>query len=599
MTETRIAQAGYQFNLWSWLTTVDHKQIGILYGLSAAFFLLIGGSEALLIRTQLIVPNNNFLAADTFNSMFTMHGVTMIFLVIMPVNAAFFNYLVPLQIGARDVAFPRLNAFSYWVFLFGGLFFHLGFFAGDLPKVGWFGYANLTSAQYTPGQGTDFWTIGLQLLGFASLVSSINFIATILNMRAPGMTPMRMPIFTWTILITNFLLLLALPVITVALAQVFFDRQFGTKFFDPSSGGSVLLWQHLFWVFGHPEVYILILPAMGIVSEVLATSSRKPVFGYTAMVFATAALGLLGFSVWAHHMFTVGMGAWANVIFSAATMLIAIPTGVKIFNWIFTMVGGQVRFTAATYYAVAFIVTFMIGGLSGVMHASPPIDSQHQDSYFVVAHFHYVLFGGSIMGILSGLHYWFPKMSGKMLDDRFGKIVFWLIFVGFNMTFFPMHFLGVDGMPRRIYTYPEGFGFELWNFVCTIGAYITLVGMLGLAYNMVHSAIKGETALADPWDGRTLEWAIPSTPMPHNFGKVPKVRARDDFWHSKYVTKDFKPDPTNVKVVLPNPSYWPILCSLGLFLFGFGFLFAIPVTFVGAIITFVSVVGWSFEPAEG
>ncbi len=594
-----MGRVGYRFNLWSWLTTVDHKRIGILYGLTAAFFLVIGGVEALMIRTQLIVPNNDFVSADTFNSLFTMHGVTMIFLVVMPVNAAFFNYIVPLQIGARDVAFPRLNAFSYWVFVFGGIFFHLGFFVGDLPKVGWFGYANITSIQYTPGPGTDFWTMGLQLLGLASLVSSINFIATILNMRAPGMTPMRMPIFTWTILITNFLLLLALPVITAALAQVFLDRQFGTKFFDPGNGGSVLLWQHLFWVFGHPEVYILILPTMGMVSEVLATSSRKPIFGYAAMVFATAALGLLGFSVWAHHMFTVGMGAWANVIFSAATMLIAIPTGVKIFNWIFTMVGGQIRFTTATYYAIAFIVTFTIGGLSGVMHASPPIDSQHQDSYFVVAHFHYVLFGGSMMGILAGLHYWFPKMTGKMMDERRGKIVFWLIFIGFNVTFFPMHFLGVDGMPRRIYTYPEGFGFETWNFVCTIGAYITLVGMLGLAFNMFHGLFKGAKASADPWDGRTLEWSIPSTPKPYNFAKVPVVKARDDYWHRKYVSKNFKADPKNAKVILPNPSYWPILCSLGLFLFALGFLFAFSVTVIGAVITVFSVVGWAFEPAEG
>ncbi|MEE8394784.1 MAG: cbb3-type cytochrome c oxidase subunit I, partial [bacterium] len=423
MTEAALNHNHSYFSggVWGWFTTVDAKRIGVLYGVSALVFAVIAGTEAMLIRTQLIVPNNDFLAADTYNAMFTMHGVTMIFAFVMPINAAFFNFIVPLQIGARDVAFPRLNALSYWVFLAGGLIFHGGFLTWELPKVGWFAYANLTETQYS-GHGTDFYVIGLLVLGLASLIGSINFISTILNMRAPGMTMMRLPLFTWTVLITNIMLLLALPVITIALVQLLFDRFFGTGIFNPTAGGSAILWQHLFWVFGHPEVYILILPPMGIVSEILATFSRKPLFGYSAMVFAVAAIGVLGFVVWAHHMFTVGMGPIAMAIFSASTMLIAIPTGVKIFNWISTMWGGALRMTTAMWFSVGFILMFTIGGLSGIMHSSPPIDWQQQDSYFVVAHFHYVLFGGSVFGILGGIYYWFPKVTGRMLSEKLGKI---------------------------------------------------------------------------------------------------------------------------------------------------------------------------------
>jgi cytochrome c oxidase subunit 1 len=604
MTEAALHPSYEKSGIWSWLTTIDHKRIGLLYGVTAFLFMLVGGTEALLMRTQLIRPSNTFLGADTFNAMFTMHGVTMIFLFVMPINAAFFNYIVPLQIGARDVAFPRLNAFSYWIFLAGGLLFNAGIVVGHMPAVGWFGYANLTENAYS-GLGTDFWVLGLQTLGLASLVASINFIATIFNMRAPGMTPMRMPLFTWITLITNFLLLLALPVITIALVQIMMDRHFGTAFYDPTGGGSVILWQHLFWVFGHPEVYILILPPMGMVSEILPTMSRKPLFGFSSMVYASAAIGFLGFTVWAHHMFTTGLGTWAIAIFSGATMLIAIPTGVKIFNWIFTIVGGQLRLNTPALFAVGFLALFTIGGLSGVMHASPPIDTQHQDSYFVVAHFHYVLFGGSVFGIFGGIYYWFPKFSGRMLNETIGKVHFWLMFIGMNLTFGPMHFLGVDGMPRRIYTYPTEFGWDTWNFWVTMGAYLTALGILVFMYNVFVSLRSSEKAPADPWDARTLEWSIASPPPVYNFAKLPQVEARDDFWHKKYETKTFKPDPEHANVHVPNPSIWPLIAGLGLGIAASGLVIhsvigsgALFIVAAGFLVTLVAAYFWSFEPFE-
>jgi len=604
MTEAALHPPYAKSGLWSWLTTIDHKRIGILYGVTAMVFFLIGGLEALAMRTQLIHPDNTFLPANTFNAMFTMHGTTMIFMFVMPLNAAFFNYIVPLQIGARDVAFPRLNALSYWVFLFGGLLFHASFLTGHLPEVGWFAYANNTENQYT-GLGTDFWVLGVQVLGLASLIAAINFLATILNMRAPGMTAMRMPLFTWVTLVTNFLLLLALPVITVGLVQITVDRHFGTHFFDPAGGGSPMLWQHLFWLFGHPEVYILILPPMGMVSEILPTMARKPIFGYSAMVYAVAAIGFLGFTVWAHHMFTTGLGVWASAIFSAATMLIAIPTGVKIFNWIFTLVGGRLRMTTPMFFALGFLVLFTIGGLSGIMHSSPPIDGHHQDSYFVVAHFHYVLFGGSVMGLFGGLYYWFPKFTGRMLNDKIGKLHFWLTAIGMNLTFGPMHLLGVDGMPRRIYTYPAGFGWATWNFWITMGAYLTGLSVLVFLYNVWTSLRRGEIAGADPWDGRTLEWSIASPPPAYNFAKLPTIESRDDFWYKKHEAKTFRPDPAHANVHLPNPSYWPLLCGIGLGLIATGIVvegansaLGFGISGVGAALVFVCAFAWSFEPFE-
>ncbi len=440
--------------LRSWLTTTDHKRIGLLYFYTAFAFFLVGGLEALLIRAQLARPNGTVVGAETYNQLFTMHGTTMVFLALMPLSAAFFNYIVPLQIGARDVAFPRLNAFSYWVFLLGGLFLNASWIAGPVfragvlnvaPDAGWFGYANLTERQYSPGPNVDFWMLGLQILGVSSLAAGFNFIVTILNLRAPGMKMMRLPTFTWMTLVTQFLVITAFPVITVALVFLMFDRFFGAHFYVPQAGATPLLWQHLFWLFGHPEVYILILPAMGIVSEVLPTFSRKPLFGYTVVVYSGVLIGFMGWGVWSHHMFSVGLGPIADSVFSATTMLIAVPTGVKIFNWIATLWGGTIRGTTALHFAVGFIAMFIIGGLSGVTHASPPADLQQTDTYYVVAHIHYVLFGGTIFGLFAGIYYWWPKMTGRLLSEALGKLHFWLTFIGMNLAFFPMHLIGLLG----------------------------------------------------------------------------------------------------------------------------------------------------------
>ncbi|HYE93763.1 MAG TPA: cbb3-type cytochrome c oxidase subunit I [Terriglobales bacterium] len=447
----------------AWLTTVDHKRIGILYGVSAFVFLLIGGIEALIIRLQLAQPNLTLVSAEFYNALFTMHGTTMVFLAVMPLNAAFFNYMIPLMIGARDVAFPRLNALSFWIFLAGGLFLNASFVVGTPPDAGWFGYANLTTRAFTPGPSIDFWNLGLQVLGVSSMIAGVNFIVTILSMRAPGMTLMRMPLFVWMTLVVQLLIVFAFPPITVGLIFLAFDRFFGTHFYDVGAGGDLHLWQHLFWIFGHPEVYILILPAFGIVSEVVPTFARKPLFGAPVMIYSGILIGFFGFGVWSHHMFAAGMGPVADAAFSVATMLIAIPTGVKIFNWLATMWGGALRFTTAFRFAAGLIGVFTIGGLSGIMHASPPVDLQQTDSYFVVAHMHYVLIGGSLFGIFAGFYYWWPKMTGRLLDETWGRLNFWLMFAGFNIAFFPQHFLGALGMPRRIYTYNADAGWTLWS----------------------------------------------------------------------------------------------------------------------------------------
>src|SRR5579859_6329999 len=449
------AQRSPYQGLWSWITTVDAKRIGILYGGSAIAFFIIAGIQGVLMRLQLATPGEHLVTADQFNQMFTMHGTTMIFLVIMPLNAAFFNYIVPLMIGARDVAFPRLNAFSFWIFLAGGLLMNASFFLGGAPNVGWFAYANLTEPTFSPGHGVDFWLFGLQMLGFSSLAAAFNFMITIINMRAPGMTLLRMPVFAWMTLVTTFLMILAFPVLTAALVELMFDRFFGTHFFDPSAGANPLLWVHLFWIFGHPEVYILILPAMGIISEIMATFSRKPLFGYPVVVFSGVAIAFLGFGVWAHEMFTIGLGPIADAVFAIFTMIIAIPTGVKIFNWIGTMWGGSINVKSPFLYAMGFISAFIIGGATGVMHASPPPDLQQHGTYFVVAHLHYVLYGGSIFGLLAGIHYWFPKFTGRLLNERLAIITFWVMLFGFNVAFAPMHWTGLLGMPRRVHTYAE------------------------------------------------------------------------------------------------------------------------------------------------
>jgi cytochrome c oxidase subunit 1 len=588
--------------LWSWITTVDHKRIGILYGATAFAFFLIGGLEALLLRIQLGTAENTFLTPEAYNQLFTMHGTTMIFLAIMPLSAMFFNYFIPLMIGARDVAFPRLNAFSYWVFLFGGLFLNASFLFGAAPNGGWFGYANLTSRQYSPGLNIDFWVGGLQILGVASLAAAVNFFTTIVNMRAKGMKLMRMPMFVWMSFITQVLLLLAFPVITVALILLMFDRSFGSHFFIPSAGGDPLLWQHLFWIFGHPEVYILILPAFGIVSEILPVFSRKPLFGYAAMVFSGIFIAFLGFGVWSHHMFATGMGPIADTVFALATMLIAIPTGVKIFNWLGTLAGGSLQMKTPLYFALGFIAMFIIGGLSGVMHASPPADLQQTDSYFVVAHFHYVMFGGSIFALTAGAYYWWPKMFGRMLNEGLGKAHFWLMLIGFNLTFFPMHFLGLHGMPRRVYTYPEGLGFELMNQIETAGSMILGFSFLIFLYNVIRTSRGPANAPADPWNGATLEWSIPSPPQEFNFAEEPEVHSRDPLWEVKREHGGPLPEPKRVSgagIHLPNPSYWPIVTALGIPLVFTGVLLLPRIgpwgIVAGVLLTFIGTFNWAFE----
>jgi cytochrome c oxidase subunit 1 len=585
--------------LWSWITTVDHKRIGILYGVTAFFFFLLGGLEALVMRWQLGAPDQTFVSPEVYNQLFTMHGTTMIFLGVMPLSAMFFNFMIPLQIGARDVAFPRLNAFSYWVFLMGGLVLNASFLLNAAPNAGWFAYANLTSKQFSPGLNVDFWVIGLLILGVASLAAAVNFFVTIINLRCHGMRMMRMPMFVWMSFITQVLLLLAFPVITVALILLMIDRFFGTSFYIPAGGGDPLLWQHLFWIFGHPEVYILILPAFGVVSEILPVFSRKPLFGYAAMVFSGSFIAFLGFGVWSHHMFATGMGPVADTVFGLATMLIAIPTGVKIFNWLGTIWGGSIRLQTPMYFALGFIAMFIIGGLSGIMHSVPPADLQQTDTYFVVAHFHYVLFGGSVFALLGGAYYWFPKMFGRMLGDGLGKLHFWLTFIGMNLTFFPMHFLGLNGMPRRVYTYPEGLGFELWNRIETIGSLVLGASFLVFIYNIIRS--WRTKAPADPWDGATLEWSIPSPPQEFNFPALPTVYSRDPLWEQRR-THGEGPEPKRMSgegIHLPNPSFWPIVTALGLAVFFVGFLLGVNlwVILAGGGITALGIFAWAFEPA--
>jgi cytochrome c oxidase subunit 1 len=591
------AVAEKKTGIWSWITTTDHKRIGILYGVTAFVFFLIGGLEALIIRAQLASPDNTLVSADTYNQLFTMHGTTMIFLAVMPLSAAFFNYIIPLQIGARDVAFPRLNAFSYWVFLFGGLFINASFLFGAAPNGGWFGYANLTSKAYSPGLNIDFWVLGLQVLGVASLAAGFNFVVTIINMRAPGMRLMRMPVFTWMSLVTQFIVITAFPVITVALVFLMFDRFFGTNFYNAAAGGDLLLWQHLFWLFGHPEVYILILPTMGMVSEVLPTFSRKPLFGYSVVVYSGVLIGIMGWGVWSHHMFATGLGPIADSVFSATTMLIAIPTGVKIFNWIATMWGGRIQLKTPMLFAIGFIAMFIIGGLSGVMHSSPPSDLQQTDTYFVVAHIHYVLVGGAIMGIFAAIYYWWPKVFGRMLHDGMGKAHWFFMIIGMNLSFFPMHFIGLLGMPRRIYTYDTALGLDTMNLVSSIGAFILGASFLIFIYNVFWTRRNGEIAGNNPWKAATLEWAISSPPPVYNFSVLPQVSSRLPLWTENGVNEipEVPPEPVHV----PGGTVWPILTAAGILTIASGAVaHTLWIVLAGALFTVFSIYRWAFEPFE-
>ena len=604
--------------VWSWITTVDHKKIGIMYGALALVFFVVAGLEALLIRVQLFGPNGTVLTASQYNQVFTMHGTTMVFLVGMPMAVAFGNYLVPLQIGARDVAFPRINAFGFWIVLLGGIFIYSSFFLGGAPDGGWFGYTPLTSAPmssgFLPGRGPDFWAIGLIFLGIGSTTSAVNFIVTILNMRAPGMTLMRMPVFVWMIFVIAFLTLFAMPIITVALIMVYTDRHFATNFFFAPKGGDPLLYQHLFWLFGHPEVYILILPGMGIVSEVLPVFARKPLFGRAVVIFSGIAIGFLGWSVWAHHMFTTGLGPVAVSAFSLATMLIAIPTGVKIFNWLGTIFKGSIRLTTAMLFSLGFIVMFTIGGVSGVLHSVVPGDTQQTDTYFVVAHFHYVLFGGLILAIFSGFYFWFPKFFGRMLNERMGKINFWTMLIGFNLTFFPMHLLGLYGQPRRTYRYDTGMGWTGLNQIVSIGSFLVAFSVLIFLVNVIFSLVakRGAVAGNDPWDARTLEWSISSPPPAYNFAEIPQVSGPDGFWDQKYTEDDqgrllaipsggsasAKPESDGSGIHLPSPSIYPLVVAIGILPIAYGAVFEnLIMVGAGVLVMLFGMYAWAIEPS--
>jgi cytochrome c oxidase subunit 1/cytochrome c oxidase subunit I+III len=503
--------------------TTDHKLIGIMYLMITLFFFLVGGVEALLMRWQLSTADNHVISAQVFNQLFTMHGVTMIFLVVMPSLIGFANYVVPLQIGYRDMAFPRLNAMSLWLLLFGGILLYLSLIQGTMPATGWFAYANLWQKPFMMDNGPVFWAAGLIVLGIGSVLTALNLIVTIVAYRCPGMTLNRMPLFTWMVLVNMFLIIWAMPFLTADSILLLFDRFLGTHFFQPGQGGNVVMWQHLFWGFGHPEVYIMILPAFGMCSEIIPVFARKPIFGYTFVAFSGVAIGFISFIVWAHHMFTVGLTQSEQAFFAATSMIIAVPTGVKIFNWLGTIWGGAIRWKTAMMFAAAFIVEFTIGGFSGIMFAVVPLDYASTDTYFVVAHFHYVLFGGTAFLLLAGSYYWFPKMTGRMLSETLGKWNFWLMFIGFNLTFFPQHFL--VAMPRRVYTYTN-LDWQPLNLMSSIGAAILATGVLIFAYNILWSLRNGEKAGPNPWGAWTLEWLTSSPPPAYNFATIPTVRSR-------------------------------------------------------------------------
>lgn len=515
--------------LLRWVTTVDHKDIGILYLLTSGVFFVVGGLEAVLIRVQLAAPRATVLDPSTYSQLFTMHGTTMIFLVAVPGLFGFANFIVPLQIGARDMIFPRLNALSYWLFLFGGILLYFSFVAGGAPDSMWFMYPPLSLRPFTTSPGPDYWATGLLTVSIGTIATAINLIATVLLLRARGMTLTKMPLFVWTVMSTSFIVLYALPILAAAQVMLLLERVFGAHFFDVGAGGSPVLWEHVFWSFGHPEVYIVILPAFGMISETIPVFSRKPIFGYAFIAGSSVAIAFLSFLVWAHHMFTSGLGDTLNSFFALTSVLIAIPTGVKVFNWLATMWRGTIRLTTSMLFSVGLIANFVIGGLTGPMLAAVPVDQQVHDTYFVVAHLHYVMVGGTVMGIFAATFYWFPKMTGRLLDESLGRSQFWLFVAGLTLTFFPQHILGLIGMSRHLYTYPDLPGWASLNFVSSVGAFLQAIAVLVFLVNVVISVRRGQPAGDDPWDGYTLEWATTSPPPPYNFATIPIVRSRRPF----------------------------------------------------------------------
>ncbi len=597
----RSVRYGSLRSVWGWVTSTNHKNIGIMYIVMGLVFFLAGGLEALSLRIQLAQPALRVLSPEVYNQIFTMHGTTMVFLFGMPILAGFANYFIPLQIGARDMAFPRLNALSLWLFLAAGILLYSSFLLGGAPNAGWFAYAPMTDAQYAPTHGMDFWALGMVTSGVSSTMGAINFIVTTLNLRAPTMSFFKMPLFTWQMLVTSFLMIFALPTLAVDAILLFIGRNFGAPLFLANEGGDPLLWQHLFWFFGHPEVYILILPAFGMISEVIPVFSRKPIFGYGVIVYSGIAIGFLGFTVWAHHMFAVGLNPIADAIFSIDSMIIAVPTSVKIFNWIATMWGGKISFKVPMLYATSFVAMFLIGGLSGLTLATVPIDFQVSDSYYVVAHLHYVLLGGTVFGVFAGLYYWFPKVTGRLLGERLGLWQFWTMFVGFNLAFFPMHILGLMGMPRRVYTYGGGMGWDTWNLVATAGAFLLGISVLLLVINMVRGFFRGQLAGNDPWDAQTLEWAVSSPPPDYNFATVPVISSRRPVWDQKHFggapvfPKAEAEAPAGIH--RPETSWYPLVIAAGLLTAFFGLIYlAWIVVVLGVLVTLAGLGGAMREP---
>jgi cytochrome c oxidase subunit 1 len=539
--EHSVKALGLPSALHEWVITVDHKRLGIMYMIMTLLFFMIAGSLAVVMRAQLSIPNNGLVPPEVFNRLFTVHGTTMVFFVGMPFFAGLANYLVPLMIGARDMAFPRLNAFGFWITLFGGILLYSSYIAGEglaghgtAPDVGWFAYAPLTERAFSRGTSTDYWILSILLSGIGSTITAINVLATAMSLRTKGMTLAKMPLFVWMMCVVSFQVLVALPALTAGQVMLLMDRYLGAHFFDTQAGGDAVLWQHFFWFFGHPEVYILIIPGFACISEIVPVFSRKPMFGRIAMIGATLAIGFISLGVWAHHMFAVGMSSQANTFFAASTMLIGVPTGIKIFNWLGTMWGGHIRFDTPMLFCIAFLFQFLIAGLTGIMLGVAPLDWQLTDSYFVVAHFHYTLMGGTVFALFGGLYYWFPKATGRMLSETLGKWHFWLLVLGFHLTFDPQHFAGLLGMPRRIYTYAEGRGWEGFNLVSSVGAAVQGIAILIFAINIIVSLRRGRVAGNDPWDAWSLEWATTSPPAEYNFETLPEVRSTRPLWDLKH-----------------------------------------------------------------